>query len=330
MGEMKSKCPTVAITRWLSMGKVVKWFVMQRDRLIQHFDTSISATAPSASWWLLLLVVNDVTSKVNATFTKLQGRTTTISTQSLQLVDLSKSLSKMVSIVPFTDMKIPFQYYVSGDHAVLFEHLNSFVAGISVDASMLLSKLNNVEKENLYSTIAEFMINFFEGVCRIVATRDSSNNALVMKSVPVVPYDLVRTNQVEFMKLVASHKPRLEMSGWDGYSINAIGDQFKTLLDHYERVQTTKDAIDRYNHTKNSFQDAWNDSCPSVFPNLVDFCSGLATLFPNTASVESDFSIINQEKSTTRASLSNFTLEGILQSKQHARLADLYIRLNTP
>jgi hypothetical protein len=45
------------------------------------------------------------------------------------------------------------------------------------------------------------------------------------------------------------------------------------------------------------------------------------TVFPGTASVEADFSVINWEKDEYRTSLTNISLEGILHAKQFRELA---------
>jgi hypothetical protein len=45
--------------------------------------------------------------------------------------------------------------------------------------------------------------------------------------------------------------------------------------------------------------------------------------FPRTSTVESDFSVINREYDEFRGSLTEFSLEGILQSKQFKRLQDM-------
>ena len=60
---------------------------------------------------------------------------------------------------------------------------------------------------------------------------------------------------------------------------------------------------------------------------LQQFCGGLATAFPNTATVESDFSVIGWEKDDTRRDLTDFSLEGILHSKQFRELKKLVIDL---
>ena len=46
------------------------------------------------------------------------------------------------------------------------------------------------------------------------------------------------------------------------------------------------------------------------------FAGSLASMFPNTATVELDFSIIGAEKNVYHQSLTNFSLEGILHTKQ--------------
>jgi hypothetical protein len=41
---------------------------------------------------------------------------------------------------------------------------------------------------------------------------------------------------------------------------------------------------------------------------LVEFCGGLATIFPNTATIESDFAVLRWEKDDFRSDLSDFSL----------------------
>ena len=56
---------------------------------------------------------------------------------------------------------------------------------------------------------------------------------------------------------------------------------------------------------------------------LKDFCGCLATVFPNTASVESDFSQLAWEKDEYRMSITDLSLEGVLQCKQFELLSSL-------
>jgi hypothetical protein len=71
-----------------------------------------------------------------------------------------------------------------------------------------------------------------------------------------------------------------------------------------------KAALDKHNE-KTFFNEAW-DCLKGRFMQLHQLCGGLATMFPNTTSVESDFSIIKWEKND---SLTNLSLVGIMHAK---------------
>ena len=63
----------------------------------------------------------------------------------------------------------------------------------------------------------------------------------------------------------------------------------------------------------------------SRLPTLRYSCGSLATVFSSTSSVESDVSVLNWEFDEFCQSLTEFSLEGILQSKQFPRLHELQI-----
>jgi hypothetical protein len=74
-----------------------------------------------------------------------------------------------------------------------------------------------------------------------------------------------------------------------------------------------KQSIDALSN-QSTFKDGWS-LLGRRFSNLMEFCSVIATLFPGTSMVESDFSILRWEKDAFRKSLSDFGLEGMLQAK---------------
>ena len=57
------------------------------------------------------------------------------------------------------------------------------------------------------------------------------------------------------------------------------------------------------------------------FKHLKLFCGGLATAFPGTSTVESDFSVVKWEKDDCRIALRDFSLEGILHAKQFTKIS---------
>ena len=77
--------------------------------------------------------------------------------------------------------------------------------------------------------------------------------------------------------------------------------------DFRQMIEGMKDDI--------SFDEAWS-TIRIQYPYLCTFFGGLASVFPGTSTVESDFSIIRYEKDDHRTSLTNFSLEDILHCKQ--------------
>ncbi|KAF1788422.1 hypothetical protein GQ600_6412 [Phytophthora cactorum] len=85
-----------------------------------------------------------------------------------------------------------------------------------------------------------------------------------------------------------------------------------------------KAKIDSFDHRLASFKEMWQlGDAATLYPTLASFCGGLATVFPNTATVEADFSLIGCAKTDKRTSLTDLALEGILHCKQWKRLSSL-------
>jgi hypothetical protein len=92
VADIKSICPTVASTRWLSLGRVTKWLSKYRDAVIRHLDEKAPACAPPPSWWVLLLAVEVFMAPVDVCFKGKQGRTTVGSEQDAMLDELAGDL----------------------------------------------------------------------------------------------------------------------------------------------------------------------------------------------------------------------------------------------
>jgi hypothetical protein len=61
------------------------------------------------------------------------------------------------------------------------------------------------------------------------------------------------------------------------------------------RRAAVREAVEKNSGKSVGFIDGWS-STNDQFMMLQKFCGGLASAFPNTAAVESDFSIIGREK----------------------------------
>jgi hypothetical protein len=71
-----------------------------------------------------------------------------------------------------------------------------------------------------------------------------------------------------------------------------------------------------------TFREGW-EPFGQHFPKLCQFCAGIATVFPGTSTVESDFSVLNWEYDDFRSSLTDFSLEGVMPCKQFKNLQSM-------
>ena|SRR5437773_12384954 len=98
------------------------------------------------------------------------------------------------------------------------------------------------------------------------------------------------------------------------------------LLLAYQYDTTLRSVLDKCDNNT-SFELGWsivsNEVQVRKFDILRDFCGGIATIFLNTATVESDFSVLGWEKNEYRQSLTDLSLEGIMQCKQFELLSSL-------
>ena len=100
--EIKSKCPYLALTRWLSMGNFAEWAYDKRVQINEMYAAIIPQhqTTPDDQWWLTTIAVKVITSPINAMVSHSQGRRIIISqimTKMDQLIVDLQSLSGMDS-----------------------------------------------------------------------------------------------------------------------------------------------------------------------------------------------------------------------------------------
>ena len=109
----------------------------------------------------------------------------------------------------------------------------------------------------------------------------------------------------------------------DKQAIAEIENQHRQLLNAYKTEPALKSALDVYGKpTIISFNIAWA-IVEGRFDILRDFCEGIVTVYANTTSVESDFSILDWEKDASRLSITDLSLEGIMQYKKYQLLSCL-------
>jgi len=319
INDMKTKAPTVSDTRWESMGKVSAWFKTNRVGVLAYLDLKKPSVAPSPSWWIVLMFIQKISAEATITFRSLEGLTTIVSQQReglrrlhvvyVRLFNASGPLS--VEDANAVDLGIAVlaedrQYSLQlSDVTAVLEDLGLFVAG-------KIEETGADEMAELVKGLAVCTVNLIAGVIYIVAERDSSNEAAA-EMPPVLPHQIVMLRGREFSDILKVQTPRLRTT-CSITEIDVIEQEFEELQSTYHRESSFKAVLDACGpHT--SFEEG-GKLTQDRFCFLREFCGGLATAFPGTSTVESDFSIVKWEKDVGRVSLTDFSLEGILHAKQ--------------
>jgi hypothetical protein len=215
----------------------------------------------------------------------------------------------------------------SGAFIVTHESVRTALDGLGL---WMMKQTNNLHADDLYSvigTVGKLFVGAADGISRINGERDETNKA-TDELPPVLPLELCRIDMRQFVKLQQSQRDRLlPFFGDDG--IESISKDFAEFLRAFREEPKFKEAVGGNSGNDMGFTEGWSPT-NDRFSMLQKFCGGLASAFPNTATVESDFSIIGWEKDDNRVDLTDFSLEGILHSKQFKELKKLSSDLSTP
>ncbi|KAG7345617.1 hypothetical protein IV203_033148 [Nitzschia inconspicua] len=243
--DMKSSCPTFATTRWISMGKVLKWFKANRIRLFQHFSEKKPACTPSMEWWLVVIIIQGLVERIEKTFSAMQGTRTLVCKQRQLLTALKQDIKERCYINgPMTDDEsISFLAAVNNDPLHGF-HLNNYCvlrqeAASSIDEvgrfvqltmDGLRSSSSDADKEAhdcIISTIANFSLQLVSGICKVCAERDNRNNSGDHLP-PVLPLELCGVLSRDFVSCLEDQRIRLGHK-FSEAEVENIDEQFRKL-----------------------------------------------------------------------------------------------------
>lgn len=325
--EMKTTCPKFVSTRWLSMKRVTMWLANHRVRVVSYLEEKQPSCAPSLSWWILLLCVDSVATVLAATCSRLQGLSTLLSQQEAQLKELVASLSEMCTVTgPHSDASIaaldPTVSARRGSYAVTSEAALAFIRDQGSFVIDALTRLPPNDVSSIALGVANLFAGLYCGIIDVVATRDSGNRGIHDELPPVLPHSLAKIRPVKLSELLRAQRGRLEEAGWSATRIDLIERDHRDLQRAYRSERWLREALDKCSDTSTSFDEGWS-LCKGKFGELRQFAGGLASMFPNTATVEADFSLIGGHKTVYRTSLTDFSLEGILHAKQFDLLRSL-------
>jgi hypothetical protein len=167
-----------------------------------------------------------------------------------------------------------------------------FINDPGIYAQDLLLKIADNEAADLKFAIGKMIIKGVDGISNIQAERWFTNSPSEYRVPPVLPLGLDALQTREFSRIIQEQRPRLILS-WEAQRVQRIDDEFRMFKIALHNESSLKIVLQSTTST-DGFQESW-EILGARFPTLRDFCGGLATIFPGTSSVESDFSILNWE-----------------------------------
>jgi hypothetical protein len=187
-----------------------------------------------------------------------------------------------------------------GERQVSYDDLRGFIQDQGIFASQFFYALEPKECTEVLDAVGKILLSIVNGLNSVEALCDEVNDASIDGMPPCLPHELLALKPRDIVQLVLKFQDRLLVSLTQN-SIDLIMDQHKKLLNAVSKEPRFQIALARHSeHT--DFSDAWKT--PSIkdwFIELMEFCGGLVSPFPNTATVESDFSVLKWEKDLHRS-----------------------------
>ncbi|EGZ27723.1 hypothetical protein PHYSODRAFT_467933 [Phytophthora sojae] len=281
------------------MYAVADWLCSNGFRVREYLSEKEAECSPNLVWWIFLFALHELAREANAVFVSLQDMTTLVKQQDDRFGGLVQRLLNISGALgPLEEAAI--LELDSGK----YEIIGSFAISQAAPATYL-NNLNLWVCEGL-KTLAEgqqtFVVNavarmYLLAISNIFALKERAHT-----SPRVTPKELATSSMVELVSLIDTHRERiLRTFGDEG--IDKIGQEFKRLRVEYIDGKPIRKAIDSFDHRLASFDQMWQLDDAERFPTLASLCGGFASVFPNTATVEDDFSLIGCEKTNRRRQL---------------------------
>mgnify|MGYP003321281629 CR=1 FL=1 len=339
ISDMKCACPTFVLTRWISMGKLLKWLKEKRIRLLQHFEEK-TACSPSTEWWITIMIIQPLVKRIEKTFISLQGLNTLVCEQRKQLSQLGTDIMSRcnikgpISVEEELEFKAqlqqkPLHGFILGRYCVsqkeIVDAINEVGGFVQLSMDQFCDSDDNADRakhQEIVSSFANFGLQIVTGVMKIVVERDARNSG-TEEIPPVLPLDLFNVNSRLFTASLQQQRIRLRQKLSDE-AIEQIDEQFRQLRIAV-REETGLKAVLEQAHTREnvqSFDECWSP-LGTKYSDLHRFCAGMASVMPGTSSVEADFSLISWTKDPNSQRMTDFSLESILHCKQYDRLQKL-------
>lgn len=330
--ELHSTCPKFVVTRWGSMKRVTAWLERHRVQVLRLLESKKPSCAPSQQWWVVLLGLDQVAGEVLTTVTRLQGRAVTSQEQTFAIENLLDKIKELYQIEDGNDTgQVNYCGYFFARRNIFFltdsvevqgvtvslKGIENFIENMGLGVISIWEDLNEGDKQATKDTLAKLFGGLVHGLKAVLVNPEEKDVTLRQSDLPpVFPRDLVKLKGSDFAKMLRRHVSKLKASGWTEEKMEEIEREHRKMVAFFKEDELVKAMVEG---SASSFKwsEAWKPFDEKLnVKNLEEFCGGLCTIFPSTATVEADFSRIREEKSDYRGNLTHFSLESLLQCRQ--------------
>ena len=312
----------MADTSWLSLGEVCKWFVTNRVSIQEYLEEKKPNCMPPLQWWVYVAAVEAIIKEVNVSFVAGQGLTTLVGEQKKSLDKLKRVLLEIVRGRRILNEEPDEFNFIQDDFVVSKADAIVMIKDCGLFYCKLFDELPVPIQDEVWRhvDVAKFVLALVCGIEDIEQQNDSSSGTQVP---PVLPIELIQLRSHEFNIIVSEQAKRYTSTGIKTqFDLQLVQEQHVELISANRVDEPLRNAIQNLKNPK-SFEDGWKCIGSGRFEELNEFCGSVATVFPGTATVEADFSVVNFEKNQYRSALTNLSLEGILHAKQYAMITTI-------
>jgi len=308
----------------------LKWLGENRLTLVEHMETYQPSCRPDLEWWVMVYILLDFTAVVKKALKSIRDLITLVSEQTdvfQKLVGTLRSEGYVRGPMVAGDViQEAEDRYINEPYFAFEEDSIEFIRNRDIFVVESMGQLRDA-KPNQYLEILRCVrvmyVDAVVGIKKIMIERDNSNRG-TSQLPPVLPKELSHMSVATFHELVVLQRGRLR-EFYSEADILKLEEEFKTYLAQLRDEPKFKEIVLGTNGT--DFESAWS-LIKAAYPFMCQFFGGLASVFPGTSTVESDFSITGFEKGDYRQARTNFSLEGIMQCKQFETLGQIMALVN--
>jgi hypothetical protein len=312
---------------------MLQWIIQHRRRLRQHVLDKRPVQAPIDNWWILAASLLPVSETLATTFTILQARNMVVSQHRHEIEALVGKVCSGIGARSSLDGSLegvdPDTIVSNGDWRIARDSICDHMHDQGSWVRDMFEGLDDPAKSKVVHEIGMFALTIIVEGSVVQAERGGNENPLDTEAPPVMPADVCKLPTLTFVKYVLDRFRGHIKKHWSEENIDTNENDHKELVHAAKNDDAIKKILEGHDE-KVFFNDAW-DAITSRkadgtirFAKLRQFCGGLATAFPNTCAVESDFSVVKYEQDNRRTDLESLSLAGIMHSKQYDLLCKLF------